>query len=136
MLLVNLLKTKKESKNLCKQKMQNHIDRNDLDKDCFRHDMAYGKYKKLAKRTDSEKVSRDKSFKILGNPKMECYKRGLASSFTSFMIKNLQLVVLNLCQINKLQMNFRNQLLEKLNEAKSILLLKTIFGQLILLICN
>ena len=69
--------------------MQNHIDRNDLDKDCFRHDMAYGKYKKLAKRTDPEKVSRDKSFKILGNPKMECYKRGLASLFYKFYDKKI-----------------------------------------------
>ena len=29
----------------------NYIYNNDLDKACFQHDMAYGKYKNLAKRT-------------------------------------------------------------------------------------
>ena len=29
---------------------------NELDKACFQHDMAYGKSKKLAKRTQSEKI--------------------------------------------------------------------------------
>ena len=32
------------------------IYRNELDKACFQHDMAYGKSKKLAKRTQSEKI--------------------------------------------------------------------------------
>ena len=30
--------------------------RNDLDKTCFQHDMAYGKYKDLNRRTQSDKV--------------------------------------------------------------------------------
>ena len=34
---------------------------NELDKTCFQHDMAYGKSKDLAKRTQSDKVLRDKS---------------------------------------------------------------------------
>ena len=32
------------------------IYRNDLDKTCFQHDMAYGKYKDLNSRTQSDKV--------------------------------------------------------------------------------
>ena len=34
---------------------------NELDKTCFQHDMAYGKSKDLAKRTQSDKVLRYKS---------------------------------------------------------------------------
>ena len=33
-----------------------YIYKNDLDKGCFQHDMAYGKYKELTKRTESDKV--------------------------------------------------------------------------------
>ena len=35
-----------------------------LDKACFQHDMAYGSYKDLVKRTESDKILRDKAFKI------------------------------------------------------------------------
>ena len=34
--------------------------KNDLGKACFQNDMAYGKYKDLAKRTESDKLLRDK----------------------------------------------------------------------------
>ena len=40
--------------------------------------MAYGKSKDLAKRTQSDKVLRDKSFKIASDPKHDGYQRGLA----------------------------------------------------------
>ena len=36
--------------------------RNELDKACFQHDMAYGKPKDLAKRTQSDKILGDKAF--------------------------------------------------------------------------
>ena len=45
------------------------ICKNDLDKACFQHDMAYGKPKDLARRTQSDKVLKDKSFEIATNPK-------------------------------------------------------------------
>ena len=41
--------------------------------------MAYGKSKDLAKRTRSDKVLRDKTFKIASYPKYDGYQRGLAS---------------------------------------------------------
>ena len=41
--------------------------------------MAYGKSKDLVKRTQSDKVWRDKAFKITSNPKYDGYQRGLAS---------------------------------------------------------
>ena len=55
------------------------IYRNELDKTCFQHDMVYGKSKDLTKRTQSDKVLRDKAFKIASDPKYDGYQRGLAS---------------------------------------------------------
>ena len=46
---------------------------------CFQHDMAYGKSKDLAKRTQSDKVLRDKAFKIAIDQKYDVYQRGLAA---------------------------------------------------------
>ena len=40
------------------------IYRNELDEACFQINMAYGKSKDLAKRTQSDKVSRDKALKL------------------------------------------------------------------------
>ena len=55
------------------------IYRNELDKACFQHDMAYDKSKDVAKRTQSDKVLRDKVFKIASDPKCDGYQRRLAS---------------------------------------------------------
>ena len=64
----------------------NYIYQNDLDKACFQHDMAYGKYKDLTKRTQSDTVLRDKAFKIASNPKYDGYHiiRELASMVVKF----------------------------------------------------
>ena len=51
------------------------IYRNVLDKSCFQHNMAFGKSKDLAKRTQSDKVLRDKAFKIVSDPKYDGSKR-------------------------------------------------------------
>ena len=45
------------------------IYKNELDKACFQHDMAYSKSKDLVKRTQSDKVLEDKTFKIASDPK-------------------------------------------------------------------
>ena len=60
------------------------IYKNELDKACFQHDMAYGKSKDLIKRTQSDKVLRDKAFKIESDPKYDGYRRGLASMVYKF----------------------------------------------------
>ena len=65
----------------------NFFYRNELDKACFQHDMGYGKSKKLAKRTQSGKVLRDKEFKIASDPKYDGYQRGLASMVYTFFGK-------------------------------------------------
>ena len=60
------------------------ICKNELDKACFQHDMAYGKSKDLAKRTQLDKVLRDKASKIASDPKYDGYQRGLASMVYKF----------------------------------------------------
>ena len=76
------------------------IYRNELHKACFQDDMDYGKSKDLAKRIQSDKVLRDKAFKIASDPKYDGYQRGLASMVYKFFYKNttyLQ-VMLPLCK--------------------------------------
>ena len=63
------------------------IYKNELDKACFQHDMAYGKAKYLVRRTQSDKVLRDKTFKIASDPKFDGYQRGLASMVYKFFGK-------------------------------------------------
>ena len=74
--------------------------------------------KDLTRRTQTEKVLRDKAFKIVSDPKYNGYQRGLASMVSSFLINNLVEVVLllNLNQIISLQMNFINRLSENLRD--------------------
>ena len=66
----------------------NYIYKTDLDKACFQHDMAYGENKDLTKRTQSDKVLRDKGFKIASNPKYDAYQSGLASVVYEFFDKS------------------------------------------------
>ena len=49
--------------------------------------MAYGKSKDLIKRTQSDKVLKDKAFKIASDPKYDGYQRGLASIVYKFFDK-------------------------------------------------
>ena len=63
------------------------IYKNEHDKACFQHDMAFGKSKDLDKRTQSDKVLRDKAFKIASDPKYDGCQRGLASMVYTFFDK-------------------------------------------------
>ena len=45
----------------------NYIYKNELGKACFQHDMAYGDCKDLKRNTQSDKVLKDKDFKISSN---------------------------------------------------------------------
>ena len=51
----------------------------ELDKTCFQHDMAYGDFKDLTRRTTSDKILSDKAFNIAKNPKYDGYQGGLNS---------------------------------------------------------
>ena len=72
----------------------NFIYKNEFDKACFQHDMAYDKSKDLVKRTQSDKVLKDKAFKIAINPNYDGYQRGLGLMVT----KNL-LCLINLVEV-------------------------------------
>ena len=63
------------------------IYKNELDKACFQHNMAYGDFKDLKKRTAADKVLRDRAFNIDKNPKYDGYQRGLASMVYKFFDK-------------------------------------------------
>ena len=65
----------------------NFIYKNELDKACFQHDMAFGKSKDLAKRTQSDKVLRDKAFKIASYSEYDGYQTRLASMVYKFFNK-------------------------------------------------
>ena len=57
----------------------NYIYENKLDKACFLHDAAYSDSKDLSKRTQSDKVLKDKVFAIANYPEYDGYQRRLAS---------------------------------------------------------
>ena len=46
-----------------------YIYQNKIDKVYFQHDIAYGDFKDLIRRTASDKILRDKAFNIAKNPK-------------------------------------------------------------------
>ena len=64
------------------------IYRNELDKAFFQDRMAYGKSKDLIKRTQLDKVLKDKAFEIASDLKCDGYQRGLASMDYKFFDKN------------------------------------------------
>ena len=111
-------------------KNTDYIYKDDLDKACFEHDMAYSKFNNLDKRTQSENILTDKAFEIASNPKHVDYQRRLAPMVFMFLTKNLLEVVLKmkLKKINNLQMNFITQLLENGKDKEFIHHLKTVFG--------
>ena len=61
-----------------------YIYQNELDKACFRHDMACANFKDLTRRTASVGILHDKAFNIAKNPKYDGYQRGLASVVYNF----------------------------------------------------
>ena len=80
----------------------NYIYKNELDKACFQHDIAYGKCKDLKKRTQSDKVLKDKAFEIANNLKYDGYQRGLASVvYKFFLTRNQKELVLKM-KLNKI----------------------------------
>ena len=63
------------------------IHQNELDKACFQHDMVYGDFKDLTRKTASNKILGNKTFNIAKNLKYDGYQRGLASMFCKFFDK-------------------------------------------------
>ena len=64
-----------------------YIYQNESDKACFQHDMAYGYFKDLNRRTAADKILCAKAFDIAKNPKYDGYQHGLASMVSQFFNK-------------------------------------------------
>ena len=75
-----------------------YIYQNELDNACFQHDMAYGDFKDLTRRTASHEILPDKAFNVAKNPKYDGYQKGFASMVYKCFDKKLLLRV----QINLL----------------------------------
>ena len=65
----------------------NYIYINELDKAYFQHGMAQRDFKDLSRRTASDNILRDKTFKTAKNPKYDGYQRELASMVYKFFDK-------------------------------------------------
>ena len=89
MLVPHLLTIKNKFKNqeIKETRDPSYIYKNELDKACFQHDIAYGDFKDLARRIASDKILRGKAFNIAKNPKYDGYQRGLASMVYNFFDK-------------------------------------------------
>ena len=110
-----------------------YIYKNDLDKACFQHDMAYNKFKDLEKRTQSDIVLKNKALKIASNPKYNSYERGLASMvYKSFDNKSkgagLKENQGNFLQNSQLADELHKPIIGKFKKEKFSLLLETIWG--------
>ena len=82
------LKMKNRIRKIKERGDSRYIYQNELDKACFQHDIAYGDFKDLNRRTIADKVLRDKAFNIDKNHKYDGYQRELASMVYKFLIKN------------------------------------------------
>ena len=111
----------------------NYIYKNELGKACFQHDMAYGDFKDLQRRTQSDKVLKDKAFRITSNPKYDGYQRGLASMVYKFLDKKSKGAGIKneIKQNQQLANELHKQIIRKFKKEKCFLLLKTIFVVLI-----
>ena len=94
-----------------------YVYKNELDKACFQHDMAYGDFKDLAKRTAADKVLKDKVFSIPKDPKYDGCQRGLASMVYKFFDKKTRgsgVTLANKSAIKSIPQN--EQLVEELHK--------------------
>ena len=80
-------KNKERIKKIKETRDPRYIYQNELDKVCVQHNMAYGDFKDLNRKTAADKVLRDKAFNIAKNAKYDGYQRGLASMVYIFFEK-------------------------------------------------
>ena len=70
-------KNKKKNKKCKETGDSRSIYQNKLDTACFQHDIAYGDFNNLNRRTAADKVLQDKAVNIAENSKYDGYQRGL-----------------------------------------------------------
>ena len=73
-----------------------NIYQSELVKACFQHDMAYGDFKDLTRKTASDKIFRDKALNITKNPKHDGYQHRLTSMVYKFLKKKHLVELLHL----------------------------------------
>ena len=97
-----------------------YIYQNKLDKACFQHDVAYGNFKHLTRRTTSDKISHDKAFSSATNPKYMDVNIDLLQLSIIFLIKKLlvEQLKMKICQTKRSLENYTNQILENLIKEK------------------
>ena len=109
------------------------IYKNELDKACFEHDIAYGDFKDLKRRTFSDKIFRNKAFNFAKNPKYDGYQRELTSMVYKFFDKKSSCSEFN----NEIKQNIQladglhKPIIENFEKKKCIHRLEIIFGVLI-----
>ena len=96
----------------------NYIYRNELDKACFEHNMTYGKYKNLERRTQSDKALKDKTFEIASNPKNDGYQRGLASMVYKFFDKKSKGNGIKFMPNQQLENDFHKSIIRKFKKRR------------------
>ena len=82
-----IYKKQRKNKKLKETGYSEYIYQKEPDKGCFQHDMAYGDFKDLTRRTDFDKILRDKTFNIAKNSKYDGNQCGLASTVYHFFYK-------------------------------------------------
>ena len=97
-----------------------YIYQSKLDKACFQHNMPYGDFKDLPRRTAANKLLHDKTFNIDKNPRYDGYQRGLASMVYKFFDKKTEdsAVKNEMMQNNKLAEELQKPVIRKLGKRK------------------
>ena len=109
--------------------------------------MAHGDFKDSSRRTASDKILRDKAFNIAKNPRYDGFQRGLASTVYKYFDKKSakgsgfkSAIKQNQRPLNlatqQLAEELHKPIITKLKKEKYIHYIKTIFGVLIMQICN
>ena len=124
-------KNKEKIEKFMKTGNTDFIYKNELDKACFQHDMAYGKSKDLVRKTQSDKVLRDKAFKIASDSKYDGYQRGLASMVYKIFDKKFEGIGITNESNYQLANELHKPIIKRFKKKKCILHLKTIIGVLI-----
>ena len=113
----------------------NYIFEKELDKACCQHDIAYGDFKDFAKRTASDKFSRNKGFNVAKNSNYDGYQRGVSPIVYKFFDKKSAGGGVNLNANNERPLDLAEELhksiIRKFKKEQFIQDLKTIFAVLI-----
>ena len=91
---------------------------NELDKACFQHDMTYGDFKHLSRRTFADKVLRDKAFIIPKDLEHDGYQHGIASITYNFFDKKTSDSSIENTSNKELAKELHKPIVRKLNYRK------------------